>query len=177
MTATNIYFEVEGDDEHEHFAFRVLSETAPGVGDPVLYWIDMPGATYGAGERSPEEIARVDRMRRALFFVTARQFEVREMKPGQVLAYWQVTMRHATPEEAQQWGGECSNVQPAAPLQAAMLKADDCLVPVALLECIDKTKWRVRIEADCTMFGYKLRANDIYVAGDGQLLFAAARIP
>jgi hypothetical protein len=100
-TETRIHFEVAGDVD-EDFAFQVTSETAPGVGDAVLHWIDMPGdwqLNEAIREGDEQEIARIQRMRRALFIVTRRQFEVREMQRGKMLAYWFVTMRHATPEE------------------------------------------------------------------------------
>lgn len=98
---TRIHFEVAGDAD-ENFAFQVTSETAPSVGDAVLHWIDMPGdwqLNEAIREGDDAEVERIKRMRRALFIVIRRQFEVREMQRGKMLAYWVVTMRHATAEE------------------------------------------------------------------------------
>ena len=109
MTDTTVFCEVEGDDQHEHYAFHVQSETAPAVGDAVLYWIDQPAVfAIDRGDDQAEK-DRLARMRRALFFVTARQFEIREVSQGRRNAYWQVTLRHATPDEAARWGGDISN--------------------------------------------------------------------
>lgn len=114
MTETTIFCQVEGDDDHEHYAFHVQSETAPAVGDAVLYWIDH-AAEFEINRSDDEgEKDRLGRMRRALFFVTARQFEIREVSFHRPKACWQVTLRHATPEEAARWGGEISNVNGSA---------------------------------------------------------------
>lgn len=109
MTETTIFCEVEGDDEQEHYAFHVYSETAPAVGDAVLYWIDHSAEFTINKEGDDDEKSRLARMRRALFFVTARQFEIREIMHRRPKAYWQVTLRHCTASEADQWGGDISN--------------------------------------------------------------------
>lgn len=111
MTEHQMFFSVEGDEDHERYSFHLYDPPPPPqVGDPVLFWIDMADVQRREAKADSDEdkLQFIADMERRLFVVTKRHFEVREMLRGKRLPYWVITMRHATDEEKAAYGHDLS---------------------------------------------------------------------